>query len=60
MSVVKKTRHSELKLQQGRSGLFVNSYILEVERVEKGRICLRVPWDEHQFTFRVFLLIILV
>lgn len=60
MSVVKKTRHHELKLQQEGSKLFVNNYILEIGRVERGWICLKMLWDGRQFTFWILLLILLV
>lgn len=60
MSVVKKTRHHELKLQQEGSELFVNNYILEVGRMERGWICLKMLWDGHQLTFWILLLILLV
>lgn len=60
MSVVKKTRHHELKLQQEGSELFVNNYILEVGRVERGWICLKMLWDGRQLTFWILLLILLV
>lgn len=60
MSVVKKTRHHELKLQQEGSELFVNNYILEVGRMERGWICLKMLWDGRQLTFWILLLILLV
>lgn len=60
MSVVKKTRHHELKLQQEGSELFVNNYILEVGRTERGWICLKMLWDGRQLTFWILLLILLV
>lgn len=58
MSVVKKTRHHELKLQQEGSRLLTNSSILEEGREEQRLGCLRALWDGHQLSLQGLLMIL--